>query len=362
MMMKEDPLAWLGWNAAWRAAFELHAERGLLPARVVAEHQHIYGVNLGEIELLATVAGGLRHKAVDRSGFPVVGDWVAVKRAGEAERAVIQAILPRVSSFDRRAAGAAHVIQVVAANVDIAFLVSGLDPEFNPRRIERYLALAFESGARPVILLNKADLCDDVDEPLRITRAIAGDVAVHLVSCRDGRGLSEIASLLAPARTAALLGSSGVGKTSIINRLCGGGPAKERKTSEVRASDGRGRHSTTHRELIALPGGALLIDTPGLREIQLPDLPRGFDQVFDDINALAGGCRFRNCRHDTEPGCAVKDAAEAGTLPAGRLDSYRKLQGELDHFAKEADQRARLEEKRRTKSVHRLVRSQRLGK
>lgn len=361
-MMKEDPLAWLGWSEAWRSAFGPYAERGLLPARVVAEHQHIYGVNLGENEMLATVAGGLRHKAADRSGFPVVGDWVAVKRGGETDRAVIRAILPRMSSFDRRAAGAAHEIQVVAANIEIVFLVSGLDTEFNPRRIERYLALTFESGARPVILLNKADLCGDADVPLEIARAIAGDVAVHLVSCRDGRGMSEIASLLAPASTAALLGSSGVGKTSIINRLSGGGPAKERKTSEVRASDGRGRHSTTHRELIALPGGALLIDTPGLREIQLPDLPRGFDRVFEDINEIGSGCRFRNCRHDTEPGCAVKAAAEAGTLPAGRLDNYRKLQRELDHFAKEADERARLEEKRRTRSVHRLMRSQRLGK
>jgi ribosome biogenesis GTPase len=321
----------LGWTGALAEAFAPHAAEGLVPARVAVAYGATFRVLTEAGDELADVSGRLRHEARGRRDLPAVGDWVAVKPTAMAGgRATIQAILPRTSLFSRKAAGDETVEQVLATNVDTAFLVTGLDHDFNVRRLERYLAMTWESGAAPVVLLNKADISPALDEQVAEARQVALGVPVHAISARENRGLDALAPYLQPGRTVVVLGSSGVGKSTIINRLLG----EERlKTREVRATDQRGRHTTTHRELVVLPGGALLIDTPGMRELQLWSADAGMDEAFEDIATIARGCHFGDCRHETEPRCAVKAAVEAGTLPAERLDNYRKLQGELHALA-----------------------------
>jgi ribosome biogenesis GTPase / thiamine phosphate phosphatase len=333
----------LGWSARLEEAFGPHRAAGLEPARVALEHTHIYRVMFPGGEGLARVSGRLRHAALSRRDYPAVGDWVGIKPTAHAGRWSIHAVLPRTSQFGRKVAGNRTEEQVVAANVDTVFLVAGLDGDFNPRRLERYLILAWESGAQPVVLLNKADVTDDVDSFLRETASVAAGVPVHAMSTKTGLGLDALSQYLAPGRTLAFLGSSGVGKSSIINRLVG---QELLKTRDVRASDSRGRHTTTHRELVPLPGGALVIDTPGMREIQLWDVGEGLGEVFDDIQSLAAGCRFRDCGHRAEPGCAVRQAVEEGVLDAGRLGNYLKLQDEIRATEARTDQRALLERKR----------------
>ena len=347
-------LAELGWNGFFAEHFHPYAASGLLPGRVGLEHQHIYRVYLEDGEPLAHVAGRLRHRAAGRHEFPAVGDWVAVARSTAERRAVIHAVLPRRSRFSRKVAGSTTEEQVVAANVDTVLLVAGLDDNFNLRRIERYLVMAREGGASPVVVLNKADLCGEAETRVHEVESIASDVAVHLVSCVTGRGLDRLLAYAVPTRTVALLGSSGVGKSTIINRLLG---REKQPTRAVRPTDSRGRHTTTHRELIVLPTGGLLIDTPGMRELQMWDAVGSLGETFDDIAELAPGCHFRDCRHDTEPRCAVRAAVEAGRLAPGRLESYLRLQREVDALTKRQDELAQLEEKRKVRTVHRSMRN-----
>ncbi|MFI5184180.1 MAG: ribosome small subunit-dependent GTPase A [Vicinamibacteria bacterium] len=343
-----DPHA-LGWTPALTGAFAPFVSEGLDAARVAVEHQHLYGLYTPHGDLLADVSGHLRHHAHSRLDFPVAGDWVAVRARATERRATIQAVLPRKSLFARQAAGDETEEQPVAANIDTVFLVMGLDRDYNPRRFERYLALASRSGAVPIALLTKPDLCDQAEERRREIESMGAPA--HVISPKRGEGLEVLASYLAPGATVALLGSSGVGKSTLINRLLG----EERlKTREVRLSDNRGRHTTTHRELIVLPGGGLVIDTPGMREIQLSETA-DVDGTFADIAALANGCRFTNCRHEAEPACAVLGAVADGSLGADRLESHRKLQKELQHQVVRVDQRARLEQKRQWKAVHKAA-------
>jgi len=343
----------LGWTAAFAEAFATLAAEGFEAARVAVEHQHLYSLYTRHGDLLADVAGSLRHRARSRLDFPVVGDWVAVRpRVGEG-RATIHAVLPRKSLFTRQAAGDETQDQPVAANIDTVFLVMGLDRDYNPRRFERYFALAVRSGAVPIALLTKPDLCEAAEERRREIATMG--LPVLVVSPKRGEGLEGLAPHLPAGATIALLGSSGVGKSTLVNRLLG----EERlKTREVRLSDDRGRHTTTHRELIVLPGGALVIDTPGMREIQLSETA-DVDASFADIAALAAACRFGDCRHEAEPGCAVLAAVEDGSLGTERLEGHRKLQKELHHQTVRVDQRARLEQKRQWKAVHKAVKRQR---
>jgi ribosome biogenesis GTPase len=259
--------------------------------------------------------------------MPTVGDWVAVRLDGD-DLASIRHVLPRHSKFSRRGAGARAQEQVVAANIDTVFLMMGLDRDFNPRRLERYLSVAAGSGATPVVLLNKADVvtAEEREERAQATAAMGHGVPVLAISVRAGLGLEALGRYLAPARTAALLGSSGVGKSTLLNHLMG---TDLQRIGAVGAQDGRGKHTTSHAQLFALPGGALIIDTPGLRELQLWEPETSVEGAFGDVQALAGSCRFSDCRHEEEPGCAVQAALAAGKLSAERLASFRKLRGEL---------------------------------
>ena len=346
-------LAQLGWDEEFAKAYErlaptLDAE----PARVAIEFNHIYRVWTKDAELEATAAGRLKHQAVRRSELPAVGDWVVVRRRPGDDQAAIVAVLPRRSWFSRKAAGFVTDEQIVAANVDVVFAVMALDADFSPRRLERYLLLARESGAAPVILLTKPDMTATLAAQVAAVQAVAGALPVHVVSPKRNEGLDHVARYLTPGRTAALLGSSGVGKSTIINRLVG---EEVQKTREVRAADSKGRHTTMHRELVVLPSGGLIIDTPGMRELQLWDVGDAVRETFDDIEQVAAGCHFTDCRHRDEPRCAVKDAIADGRLEPSRLESYLRLQDELVVLARQRDERAQLDEKRRSKLAGRAM-------
>lgn len=351
----------LGWDEGFSHHFDEWAGKPhVQPGRVFVEFNYIFRVYLAGGEVDAVLAGRLKHHAESRSELPAVGDWVVVRQRPDDERGTIVAVLPRRSRFSRKTAGQVTDEQVVAANVNVAFTVMALDGDFSLRRLERYLLLARESGAAPVTLLTKPDLADDVAARVAEVTALAGETPVHVLSPKFNEGIDQVAHYLTPGRTGALLGSSGVGKTTIINRLVG---ADVRKTRDVRGSDSKGRHTTTNRELVVLPNGGLLIDTPGMREIQLWDVGSAVSETFDEIAALGAGCHFSDCRHRDEPRCAVKAAVADGRLAAERLDSYLKLQEELAFLERQQDERAQIEHKRRskvlTKSANQHIKSKR---
>ncbi|MFN3431682.1 MAG: ribosome small subunit-dependent GTPase A [Candidatus Sericytochromatia bacterium] len=347
-------LADWGWDVSFQARFAPFAAEGLIPGRVVAAHRHLYEVVTTTGECLAAVSGRHRHEALGPQDFPAVGDWVALSLETGSDRAVVHHVLPRRSRFSRSAVGGGGAAeQVVASNVDTVLLVTALNRDYNPRRIERYVAAGWESGAQPVVILSKADLCPEAPERVAEVEGLAPGVPVHAVSSVLGSGLDALAPYLAPGRTVALLGSSGAGKSTLLNALAG---REVMATGHVRESDDRGRHTTTRRELVRLEAGGLLIDTPGMRELGLWDATEGVSQAFGDVEALSADCRFNDCRHDSEVGCAVRDALDAGHLSANRLASYTKLQRELAFQKRRTDVRARLEEQARWKALHKAMR------
>jgi ribosome biogenesis GTPase len=354
--LKGSGLGELGYTETLAEAFAPFAAQGLAPGRVVGGHTGYLRVRTATGETLAEPSGSLRHDARGPADLPTVGDWVALRSSEGGHRAVVQAVLPRRTAFVRRAAGDRTVAQVLAANVDTVFLVMGLDGDFNPRRLERALVLAWESGAEAVVLLNKADLCPEAEARRVEIEAVAAGVPVRVIAAKPGAGLDALGPWLAPGRTVALLGSSGAGKSTLVNRLLG---REQQKTLEVRASDQRGRHATTHRELFVLPGGAVLLDTPGLREIQLWSDGAGLAATFEDVQGLARHCRFTDCGHGTEPGCAVRAAVEDGRLAGPRLASFHRLRAEVRAMEIREDPLKRREERSRWKAIHKSLRGTR---
>lgn len=345
--MIDEALLRLGWTEHFERASAPYLDQGLEPARIAAQHKGSYVVLTAEGELRAEISGRLRHLAVHQSELPVVGDWVIVHRLPGEDKALVHELLPRATTFGRKVAGVVTEEHVLAANVDVHFLVAALDQQFNARRMERYLTMAWEGGGTPVIVLTKADLCDDVEAARLAARAMAPEIDIHITSASSGTGVTELLTHLVPHRTGVFIGPSGVGKSSLVNRLVG----HEKLRTEAIRDVGRGRHTTTHRELVVLPAGGLVIDSPGIRELQLWE-SSGLDETFADIRDLATDCRFSDCAHDREPGCAVRAAVDDGGLALKRLESYRKLTRELAWLERKRDKRRASEESRRWRKLN----------
>jgi ribosome biogenesis GTPase / thiamine phosphate phosphatase len=341
-----DELTTLGWNDRLREEFEQHRVAGLVAGRVSVQHRGAWDVLTEHGELRVDAAGRLRHDASSTAALPVVGDWVAIAERADETSGTIQAVLPRRTKVSRKTAWQATEEQVLVANIDVIFLVTSVNEDLNPRRLERYLTLAWESGARPVFVLTKADLLDDVGPAVALVESVAFGVPVLPISSVSGVGIEQVHGYLPVGTTGAFIGSSGVGKSTLVNALAG---EELLETREIR-SDGRGRHTTVRRELIVLPGGGLIIDTPGMRELQLWDADEGLDEAFEDVASLFAHCRFSDCRHDREPGCAVQAALADGTLPRERWESYLTLQAELERLERRQDLRLQAEEKRKWKA------------
>ena len=345
-------LSTLGWNKFFEKNFEYLKIQGLKPGRVVKESRHLYRVYFEEGQLQAEVSGHFHYTAVYKSDYPTVGDWVALRIVDNT--AMIEKVLPRRSAFSRKAAGHEIEEQVVAANIDYLCIVCGLDGgrNFNLRGIERYLAMAREGGAQPVLVLNKVDLCTHRQEALLKARSVGGDIPVYLVSALDGEGTGELGMSFTTGSTVAFAGPSGVGKSALINKLMG---ADVQATGSQRDSDLRGRHTTTHKELFFLEGGAMVIDTPGMRELQLWGSEDGLEDTFSEIYEAARNCRFRDCTHQDEPGCGVVQLLEEGGLEVERYQNYLDMRAELKYLESRVSEKGRLERKNREKELSRII-------
>ncbi|MPZ24165.1 MAG: ribosome small subunit-dependent GTPase A [Dehalococcoidia bacterium] len=341
----------LGWSDFFARHLQQLPSPALRAGRVIAQHRGALLIGSEFGDLRAEMTGRLVHEAGRSEALPAVGDWVAFSQVANGA-AQIHAVLPRKSKFSRKVAGSTTDEQVVAANIDYAFIVSALTAELNMRRLERYLTVAWESGAQPVVVLAKADLREDAREVAREVGEIAVGAPVLVTSALSGEGFADLMPYLGSHSTVCLIGSSGVGKSSLVNRLLG----EERQVVRQVRSDDRGRHTTAHRELFRLPQGALIIDTPGMRELQLWGDPTAARRAFADLEEAASGCRFTDCRHEAEPGCAVRDAVAAGLIEARRLDSFHRLHREMQFLEIKQDRRARSEEKRKHKVLARSLR------
>ena len=340
----------LGWNQYFEKAFKSYQNGNYTVGRIALEHKGIYRVFSEAGSLLAEVTGKMRHLAKESSDFPAVGDWVVISTRKEEQKATIHAVLPRKSKFSRKKAGLTTEEQIVASNIDTVFLVNALNTDFNLRRIERYLLLAWESGANPVIILSKSDLCEDIDRKIAEVEKVALGVPIHAISAEQREGLNQLTPYLEEGQTIALLGSSGTGKSTLTNTLYG---ANVLNVNSIRENDDKGRHTTTHRELVLLQDGGIMIDTPGMRELQLWEAEEGISQGFTDIEDLTVQCKFTDCQHNSEPGCAVQEALSKSTLSKERFNNYQKLQRELAYLERKENQRTALAKKakwRKTKS------------
>ena len=317
----------LGWDRFFQDHFTEYERAGLNPARVISEHKHIYRVCAWQGQFDAALAGRIDYNARSKCDYPTVGDWVAVKIVPNESKMLIKAVLPRKSRFIRKSVGKNSIDQqLVAVNIETAFLVTSLDAEFNLRRLERYLVMTWDSGAKPVIVLNKSDICRDIQCYISQIRSIAPAVPVHPISATENEGIEPLFKYLGSGKTVSLLGSSGVGKSTIINRILG---FERQPVAPVREQDRKGKHTTTYRELIVLPKGGAIIDNPGMRQLHLWGAGDGITQTFDDIEEIALECRFRDCRHFHEPDCAVIKALKEGKIREQRVNNFRKLKEEI---------------------------------
>src|SRR3989339_822083 len=341
----------LGWNESHEKHYNEIKTRQTFPARVAKAEREKYWIYSDFGELRAEIKGKIRFNAISLSDFPVVGDWVVAQMRPEGNAAIIEGILPRMNKFSRKIAGSVADEQVLVANIDTIFLVSGLDHDYNLRRIERYLALAWESNSNPVIVLNKTDMCSDVQEKISEVKSVAFGVPVVTLSALGSEGIGDINRYCTKGATIAFLGSSGVGKSTIINRLLG---EDRLKVGAVREHDSRGRHITTRRELILLPGGGIVIDNPGMRELQLWANEDTLDDTFSDVKEIAAQCKFRDCTHLNEPECAVRNAIENGRMDSKRFQNYMKLKKELRYLATRKEIKARNEKIITEKKISKL--------
>lgn len=347
-------LTQIGFNDKINEAFEMAAKDNQIIGRISLEHKRMYRVWTDYGELLCEVSGKLAYDAQSREELPAVGDWVIVSPRISEEKGIITNIIPRVSKFSRKVAGNNTEEQIVAANVDTIFLVNSLNEDLNIRRIERYLTLTWESGASPVIVLTKADLVDDISEKVTLVESVAFGVPIITVSIVKNIGLEMLNNFLSPGKTVALLGSSGVGKSTLTNYLCG---YNKQEVQGIRESDAKGRHTTTNREMVLLPNGAVLIDTPGMRELQLWNSEDGLFNSFSDIEEFATHCKFRDCQHEKEIDCAVKLAIDNGKIDEDRLRSYKKLLKELAFLERRQDKKAQLNQKKIWKNRNKQFRA-----
>lgn len=336
-----------GWNDEVAAGRELNTARP--PARVIAQHRGEYRLITPWGDATGVAPGRMLYRASGRRELPAVGDWVLIEPQTDGPATIVE-ILPRSTQFVRRKSGTESQEQVVAANVDVAFLVTSLNQELSPRRIERYLVAAREGGVQPVVVLTKLDQCADLEAVLAGVVSVAAGVPVVAVSSVTGEGVDSLRDHLRPGETVVLLGSSGVGKSTLVNTLAG---EDLLRTQEIRQGDDKGRHTTTHREIFRLPDGVLVLDNPGMRELGLVDAEEGLDETFDDIAEIIAGCRFRDCTHADEPGCAVRPAVESGGISAERWGSYQKLQKEAAYEERRGDVGAALAQKQKWKQIHR---------
>jgi ribosome biogenesis GTPase len=344
----------LGWGQFFQQQLNNDDAPGLVPGRVAEEKKGAYRVAAEAGTLDATASGRLRHEALTREQLPATGDWVLLARV-DTGSAVIHRVLDRRTKLSRKTASGAErrsggrtEEQILAANVDTVFVVAALNRDYNPRRLERYIAAVWESGAKPVVILNKADLRYDVPTVVREAEELSPGVEVLATSTLTDEGVDVVRMMLQPGETGVFVGSSGVGKSSLINRLLDDDALAVRGIRE----DGRGRHTTTSRQLLLLPGGGVVVDTPGLREFTLWEADTGLDRAFADVGAFAQQCAFRDCRHAGEPGCAVTKAIDEGELPEERFESYRKLERERDFLARRQDKSLELAEQKRWKQIH----------
>ena len=342
----------LGWNPFFDSHFKPNQKKGLSVMRIIRENREKYIAYSEQGEFKCEVTGKFRFEAYSKGNFPTVGDWVVASPRPHEGKASIDALLPRKSVFLRKVAGNITEEQVVAANIDIVFIVCGLDLNFNLRRIERYLSITWESGAVPIILLNKSDLCPEAEARKNEVKSIALGVDIYTISAFQKIGLDILYKYIQRGKTAAFLGSSGVGKSTIINSLFG---TERLKVNEVSELGSRGRHTTSFRELMLLPNGGMVIDTPGMRELQVWGDEKGLKQVFADLEELASKCQFRDCSHQKEPGCAVQEGLSNGSLDPGRLKNFLKLKKEFEYLADRQAMKASAIEKARWKNISRYA-------
>lgn len=342
----------LGWDDYFEKIFSPLKSSGYSVGRVTIENRERYQVATEIGECPAEVTGKFMFSADSSAEFPKVGDWVAVTLFESEQKAIIHEVLPRKTKFSRKVAGNTFEEQVIAANLDVIFIVQSLDENYNLRRLERYLVMVHENRVAPVVVLNKTDLCPEFAERATAVRNRMPELLVVSVSAKSNFGIDVLKSLIRDGLTVAFIGSSGVGKSSLINRLIG---EEVLKTTEVREADSRGRHTTTRRQLIVLPDGGCLIDTPGMRELQLWHAEEGLDETFSDIDRLAANCHFSDCTHTSEIKCAVLAAVASGELPEGRYQNYLKMRKELAHLESTVNKESFLERKRKEKELHREI-------